>query len=146
MYQYKQSKYIKREHSDKCDQNEESNKYEECNKDEDNKCFEPYLKLIVPPEIQNKNAARLEVIMDHMPVIDMAGTGNNITRLRIANGFSVRDLQDIFGFSTPQAIYKWQHGTALPSVDNLVVLASLFHVHIDEILIIENTEAMQVTA
>jgi len=26
----------------------------------------------------------------------------------------------IFGFETPQAVYKWQKGIALPTVDNLV--------------------------
>ena len=71
------------------------------------------------------------------PVIDPAATGANINRLRKAAGLSVRDLQDIFGFGTPQAIYKWQHGTALPSVDNLVLLAAVFRVPIDEILVLE---------
>ena len=50
-------------------------------------------------------------------------------------GISVKDLQDVFGFSTPQAIYKWQHGTALPTIDNLVVLAAVLEVRIDDILI-----------
>lgn len=45
-----------------------------------------------------------------MPTIDMAVTGMNITRLRINAGLSVKDLADIFGFATPQAVYKWQHG------------------------------------
>ena len=57
--------------------------------------------------------------MNRIPVIDMTATGINITRLRINAGLTVKDLQDIFGFSTPQAIYKWQRGTALPTVDNL---------------------------
>ena len=70
------------------------------------------------------------------PTIDMIGTGQNIANLRVQNGFSVKQLQDIFGFATPQAIYKWQHGTALPTIDNLVVLAALFHVHVDDILVI----------
>ncbi len=61
----------------------------------------------------------------------------NITRLRDENGMSVKDLQDLFGFATPQAIYKWQHGTTLPSVDNLVVLAAVFAVQVDDILIID---------
>ncbi len=77
--------------------------------------------------------------MFNFPTIDMAGTGQNIMNLRIQNGFTVKDLQDIFGFATPQAIYKWQHGTAIPSVDNLVVLAALFQVHMDDILVI-NTD------
>jgi hypothetical protein len=41
----------------------------------------------------------------------------------------------VFGFNSPQAIYKWQNGTALPTVDNLLVLAALFCVRIDDILI-----------
>ena len=73
--------------------------------------------------------------MNLIPVIDMTATGINITRLRINAGLTVKDLQDIFGFSTPQAIYKWQRGTALPTVDNLVVLATVFGVRIDDILI-----------
>ncbi|MBQ7839799.1 MAG: helix-turn-helix transcriptional regulator [Lachnospiraceae bacterium] len=73
------------------------------------------------------------------PAIDMAKTGQNIRDLRIKNGLSVKDLQDMFGFVTPQAIYKWQHGTALPTVDNLVVLASIFQVKIDDILVTKDT-------
>ncbi len=71
------------------------------------------------------------------PTIDMVRTGENITRLREESGLSVKDLQDIFGFATPQAIYKWQRGTVLPSVDNLVILARVFHVYVDEILVME---------
>ena len=52
--------------------------------------------------------------MVNLPTIDMIRTGQNITRLRRQAGLSVRDLQDIFGFATPQAIYKWQQGVALP--------------------------------
>ena len=76
--------------------------------------------------------------MNRIPVIDMAATGINITRMRINAGLTVKDLQDIFGFSTPQAIYKWQRGTALPTVDNLVVLATVFGVRIDDILIFQD--------
>lgn len=71
------------------------------------------------------------------PTIDLAGTGANICKLRKAAGFSVHDLQVAFGFNSPQAIYKWQNGAALPTVDNLIVLAALFHVRIDDILITE---------
>lgn len=50
-----------------------------------------------------------------MPTIDMVATGRNITRLRELAGLSVKNLAEIFGFATPQAVYKWQHGTALPT-------------------------------
>jgi len=69
------------------------------------------------------------------PLIDMEATGENIQRLRRAAGLSVRDLQASFGFSTPQAIYKWQHGTALPTLDNLLILSRILHVTMDDILV-----------
>ena len=74
--------------------------------------------------------------MSNFPTIDMIKTGQNIIRLRQQKGLSVKELQDIFGFATPQAIYKWQHGTAIPTVDNLVVLAAVFGVAMDDILVI----------
>ena len=75
--------------------------------------------------------------MNRIPVIDMTATGRNITRLRINAGITVKNLQDIFGFNTPQAIYKWQRGTALPTVDNLVALAAVLGVRIDDILVFQ---------
>ena len=70
-----------------------------------------------------------------LPTIDLAQTGANIMSLRKAAGLTVHDLQMVFGFNSPQAIYKWQNGAALPTVDNLLVLAALFHVRIDDILV-----------
>ena len=69
------------------------------------------------------------------PVIDPAATGANIVRLRRARGLSVRDLQAYFGFEEPQAIYKWQKGKSLPSVDNLYALGALLEVPMEEILV-----------
>ena len=71
------------------------------------------------------------------PTIDLAATVKNIIKLREESGLSVRDLQNIFGFATPQAIYKWQHGTALPTIDNLIVLSAIFKVSMEEIIIVE---------
>jgi len=73
------------------------------------------------------------------PVINAAATGKNIETLRKQRGLSVRDLQEVLGFATPQAIYKWQHGMSLPTVDNLVVLAAVFRVPIDEIIVTEES-------
>ena len=84
--------------------------------------------------------------MDNIPVIDMIATGMNITRLRINAGLTVRDLQNIFGFSTPQAIYKWQRGDAMPTLDNMVVLAAVFGVAIDDNIIVPNRAAIRVIA
>ena len=77
-------------------------------------------------------------IMLTIPTIDTVMTGKNIIRLRDRRGFSVKDLQVAFGFTTPQAIYKWQNGTALPTVDNLVILAEMFDVKVDDILVVRH--------
>lgn len=73
--------------------------------------------------------------MSAYPVINMIATGQNIQQLRIKAGLSVVNLQQVFGFSTPQAIYKWQRGTALPTLDNMVVLSAVFNTSIDNILV-----------
>lgn len=74
--------------------------------------------------------------MCDIPTIDLEKTGKKIVELRNDKNMSVKDLQNIFGFTTPQAIYKWQQGTALPTIDNLVVLAAVFKVSLEDILVI----------
>lgn len=72
-----------------------------------------------------------------VPVINMAATGKNIEKMRKAAGISVKELQNIFGFGTPQAIYKWQNGKTMPSLDNLIILAMVFDVKIEDILVLD---------
>ncbi|MBR2702081.1 MAG: helix-turn-helix transcriptional regulator [Erysipelotrichaceae bacterium] len=71
-----------------------------------------------------------------IPRIDMVNTGINITKLRKANNLSVKEVQEVLGFNSPQALYKWERGDCLPTLDNLVILAELFQVTLNEILII----------
>lgn len=85
-------------------------------------------------------------MMQNIPAINMAGTGQRISDLRRAAGLSVKDLQDIFGFTTPQAIYKWQHGTAMPTLDNLVVLSVVFGVAIEDILVLDSAGIISFSA
>jgi transcriptional regulator with XRE-family HTH domain len=70
------------------------------------------------------------------PVIDLQATGKNIKRLREKAGLSVRDLQTVFEFETPQAIYKWQWGFCLPTIENLIILSRVLDTPIDAIIII----------
>ena len=84
--------------------------------------------------------------MFNIPTVDLVATGKNIEKLRKEAGLSVKELQNIFGFGTPQAIYKWQHGTALPTVDNLVLLSAIFKVSIDEILVVEQCDGISLSA
>lgn len=75
-----------------------------------------------------------------IPVIDLKATGKNIKRIREASGITVRQIQNVLGFSNPQAIYKWQKGECLPTIDNLVILAAVFGVSIDEILVTDEED------
>ena len=72
---------------------------------------------------------------NQFPVIDLPATGANIRQLRQTKGLSVRDLQQFFGFEEPQAIYKWQRGQSLPTVDNLYALSALLDVPMNDILV-----------
>ncbi len=72
------------------------------------------------------------------PVINLEETGRCIERHRCQAGLTVRDLQNYFGFEYPQAIYNWQHGKCLPSVDNLLALARLLKVSMEDLLVYED--------
>ena len=69
------------------------------------------------------------------PAIDPVETGRNIVRLRKERGLSVRDIQAWFNFEEPRAIYKWQSGQTLPSVDNLYALSVLLEVPMDSVIV-----------
>ena len=81
--------------------------------------------------------------LNQFPVIDLPATGANIRRLRQTKGLSVRDLQQFFSFEEPQAIYKWQRGQSLPTVDNLYALSALLDVPMNDILVAADLPELQ---
>ena len=72
-----------------------------------------------------------------VPTVNLKKTGENIMRIRKEAGISVRDLQNMIGFSSPQAIYSWQNGSYLPTIDNLIILAAIFGTTLDEIVVVD---------
>ena len=72
-----------------------------------------------------------------IPTINVEETGMRIDVLIHESEYSVRDISEELGFETPQAIYKWMQGKTLPKLDNLVALAAILNVSIDDILVIE---------
>lgn len=68
------------------------------------------------------------------PIIDMAATAAKIKFLRKENGYSVRDIQNVFGFVNGQAVYNWENGSCIPTIDNLLILAALYGVSIEDIV------------
>lgn len=75
-----------------------------------------------------------------VPAINLKKTGENITRMRKEAGISVRELQIMFGFTNPQAIYSWQSGKSLPALDNLIILAAILGTTIDEIISVDEDD------
>ena len=72
--------------------------------------------------------------MNCIPVVNKERTGEKLKNLRKKNKLTMRNLADRMGFETIQAIYKWEHGINLPTVDNLIILSTIFGVLIEEIL------------
>ena len=70
------------------------------------------------------------------PVINLVGTGKNIKRLRKEKGIKVSQICKAMGFENPQAVYKWQSGKSLPTVDNLVALSRLLGTSMEDILVL----------
>ena len=69
------------------------------------------------------------------PTIDLVATGERIKELRKARGFTVMDLSRFMGFTEPQAVYKWQRGESLPTVDNLYALSRILRTSMEDILV-----------
>ena len=65
----------------------------------------------------------------------MIETGKHLKKFAQRNGYSVKDIQQFLGLSCPQPVYRWYMGVILPSVDNLLRLSELYHVHMEELLI-----------
>lgn len=70
------------------------------------------------------------------PGIDVRGTGSNIRRLRMERGLTVQDVQRYFDFASVQAIYNWEKGRGLPSLENMYALSALLDVPIEKILVV----------
>ncbi len=73
--------------------------------------------------------------MVDFPTINPKATGNRIRDLRKKNHMKIDDIVNFMGFESQQAVYKWQRGESLPSVDNLYALSRLFGTTVDDILV-----------
>lgn len=74
------------------------------------------------------------------PQINMKATGRRIRALREKQGLSVRELQAMLGFEQPQAVYRWQRGECLPTVDHLLILSRNFGLPMQDILVIDDQD------
>ena len=75
--------------------------------------------------------------------IDTRQTGQRIAQIMQEKGVTVRQLQRVYGFEAPNAIYRWLRGSALPTVDHLVILAHSLNVRVDDLLVVREETAFE---
>jgi len=70
---------------------------------------------------------------------------NRLVNLRKSNGFSQEVLAEKLGISR-QAISKWERAEASPDTDNLILLAKIYKISLDELLSSEEEPTSSTTA
>ena len=66
--------------------------------------------------------------------ISKVETGRKLRRLMNWRGVTVKEIQEEMGLESPQAIYKWLNGRALPSTENLLILSRLLNISMEDVL------------
>ena len=83
----------------------------------------------------------------HAPVIDVPATSKNLKSLRERRGITVSEIQNMFGMENPQSIYNWENPErkTLPCIDNLVLLAEIYKVALDEMIVIREDDRSELS-
>ena len=79
-------------------------------------------------------------------IIDYRKTSRLLKELRIKNGYSIKDLQEVFGFETPTAIYAWENEKhkSIPRLEHLTLLSKLYNCHVEELYITKQVEDIEI--
>ena len=75
-------------------------------------------------------------------VVDIPATSRLLKDLRNKNGFSVKQLQEIFGFETPVAIYAWENEKCknIPCIENFDILSKLYKCHVEDLYVLKQVD------
>ena len=68
-------------------------------------------------------------------MLDLEATGAKIKTLMKQRGITPRQLQILLDFPYVQTVYNWYAGKNMPTIDNLVVLAQVLGVTMDDIVV-----------
>ena len=74
------------------------------------------------------------------PVLDLDATGTKIKTLMKQRGITPRQLQILLNFPYVQTVYNWFAGKNMPTLDNLVVLAKVLNVAMDDIVVTKTVD------
>ena len=89
-------------------------------------------------EGMKKEECRMTTIS--FPVIQIEKTGKRLRNMRKESGIRVAALCEYMGGISEQAVYKWERGACLPTIDNLLALSHLYHVQMEDLLVYEEAE------
>ena len=81
--------------------------------------------------IDKVNVSKVEDTIMNIEIAD------KLVKLRKQNGYSQEELADKLGLSR-QAVSKWERAEASPDTDNLICLAKLYNISLDELLSTED--------
>lgn len=74
--------------------------------------------------------------MNYKLKLDKKQTGQRLYELIEQSTYTREGIADFLDLTSPRVIYDWTNGLKLPSTENLVNLAHLFNVRIEDILAI----------
>lgn len=69
-----------------------------------------------------------------LPVINPEKTGENIKENMKRAGYTATGLAEVMGIADKSTIYKWFRGEVLPDIGNVVALAAILDVTVDELI------------
>ena len=77
-----------------------------------------------------------------VPVINVEATSKKLKSMRVQHDISVAEMQKLFAMENPQSIYNWENPDkkTLPCIDNLVILAKLYQIPVDDLLVIQQAD------
>ena len=75
-------------------------------------------------------------------VVDIPATSRLFKDLRNKKGFSVKQLQEIFGFETPVALYAWENEKCknIPCIENFDILSKLYKCHVEDLYVLKQVD------
>ena len=68
--------------------------------------------------------------------IDMDMTGKRIKDMIKTAGFTAKDVADACCLANPNAVWRWQKGINMPTLDNLVVIAKMCGCGLDDLVVV----------
>ena len=84
---------------------------------------------------RNEDFRLWEVNMNYKQKLDKQKVGLNLYRLLDESNYTYEYVAEFLMLNSPRVIYDWTKGTKTPTVENLMNLAFLFQVRIEDILL-----------